>query len=89
MLGVELELIEVEASASMDVRGALAIDPDVRVGLQAMQLTVRLSPTAGTTPELTEALARAAERYCITLETLRNGLPVEVTFETPTTVNAA
>jgi uncharacterized OsmC-like protein len=81
LLGVELEQLEVEASARMDVRGALAIDPEVRVGLQAMQLHVRLRPAAGTAPELTDALARAAERYCITLDTLRAGLPVEVAVD--------
>src|SRR5262245_51669546 len=88
VLGVELEQLEIDACASMDVRGALAIDPDVRVGLQAMQLIVRVSPAAGTPPELAQALVRAAEQYCITLDTLRNGLPVDVTLETPTTVAA-
>jgi hypothetical protein len=73
----------------MDVRGALRIDPDTRVGLQAMQLTVRVAARAGSAPELTAALVRAAEQYCITLDTLRNGLPVEVTFETPTPLAAA
>lgn len=88
LLGVELERLEVEAKASMDVRGALAIDPEVRVGLQAMQLDVRLHPVADTPPELTDALARAAERYCITLDTLRAGLPVELNVETPAAVAA-
>ena len=86
LLGVELAELEVEARASMDVRGALAIDPGVRVGLQAMELAVRLRPTADTPPHLTDALARAAERYCITLDTLRNGLPVDLTVDTPSAV---
>jgi uncharacterized OsmC-like protein len=89
LLGVELEQLEVEASASMDVRGALAIDPEIRVGLQAMQLHVRLRPAASTPAHLTDALARAAERYCITLDTLRAGLPVEVTIDSPATVSTA
>ena len=81
-LGVELEQLDVEASADLDVRGALAVDPAVRVGLESMQLVVRLRPVAETPRELTNALAEAAERYCITLDTLRKGLPVEVTVET-------
>jgi uncharacterized OsmC-like protein len=89
LLGVELEQLEVEASASMDVRGALAIDPEIRVGLQAMQLRVRLRPAANTPAHLTDALARAAERYCITLDTLRAGLPVAVAVDVPATVSAA
>jgi uncharacterized OsmC-like protein len=88
LLGVELEHLEVEARASMDVRGALAIKPDVRVGLQAMQLDVQLRTAPDTPPHLMDALARAAERYCITLDTLRAGVPVEVTVETPTTAAA-
>jgi uncharacterized OsmC-like protein len=89
LLGVELEQLEVEASASMDVRGALAIDPEIRVGLQAMRLHVRLRPAPGTPAHVTDALTRAAERYCITLDTLRGGLPVEVAVDAPTTVSAA
>jgi hypothetical protein len=38
LLGIELDELEVEATATMDVRGALAIEPDIRVGLQSMQL---------------------------------------------------
>jgi uncharacterized OsmC-like protein len=81
LLGIELDELEVEATATMDVRGALAIEPDIRVGLQSMQLVVRLQPAAGTPGHLTEQLARAAERYCITLDTLHRGLPVEVTVD--------
>jgi uncharacterized OsmC-like protein len=88
LLGVELTQLEVQASASMDVRGALAIDPEVRVGLQAMRLDVRLRPAAGTSPQLTDALIRAAEAYCITLDTLRMGLPIEVTVDAPAAVTA-
>jgi uncharacterized OsmC-like protein len=89
LLGIELDELEVEATATMDVRGALAIEPDIRVGLQSMQLGVRLHPAAGTPRHLTEQLARAAELYCITLDTLRRGLPVEVTVDAGTAVSAA
>ena len=88
LLGVEIEQLEVEASASMDVRGALAVNPEIRVGLQAMRLHARLRPAAGTSPQLTDALVRAAETYCITLDTLRDGLPVEVSVATPATRTA-
>lgn len=88
-LGVELEQVEVEVSADLDVRGALAVDPDVRVGLEAMQVVVRLRPAPGTPRELRDALAGAAERHCITLDTLRKGLPVEVKLETQAAAVAA
>jgi uncharacterized OsmC-like protein len=79
-LGGELERLEVEVTASMDVRGALALEPNARVDPLAMQLkaTLRTAPKTPRAPALSEALVRAAERYCITLGTLSHGLPLRL-----------
>lgn len=83
LLGVEIRDVSVVASADVDVRGALAIAPDVRVGLEGMRLEATVETAPGTPARATRALLEAAERYCITLDTLRAGVPVEFTIDTP------
>jgi hypothetical protein len=68
------------------IRGQLAGPGTFHLALHLGQLRIHRGGVAGLAPDLTEALVRAAERYCITFDTLRNGLPVEVGVETPTTV---
>ena len=80
-LGVELEFLEVEVTAEVDVRGAMAVDRQVPVGFQSMRCNVRLRAKDGTNPEHIETLRVAAEHCCIVLQTLRNPPPVETTFE--------
>ncbi len=81
LLGVELEELEVEVSGELDVRGALAIDPGVRVGFEALDCRVRLRATPGTEPRHLKRLVAAAERYCVNVDTLRGGVRVEVETE--------
>ncbi len=80
-LGVELEFLEVDVTADVDVRGAMAIDQQVPVGFQSMRCNVRLRAKEGTNPEHLETLRVGAEHCCIVLQTLRNPPPVETTFE--------
>ncbi len=80
-LGVELEFLEVDVTADVDVRGAMAIDQQVPVGFQSKRCNVRLRAKDGTTPEHLETLRVGAEHCCIVLQTLRNLPPVETTFE--------
>jgi uncharacterized OsmC-like protein len=81
LLGVELEMLEVEVTAEVDVRGAMAVERSVPVGFQSMRCQVRLRAKEGTKPELLEKLSATAERCCIVLQTLRNPPPVQATFE--------
>lgn len=78
LMGVTLEELEVEVSGEVDVRGALAIDPDVRVGFNSLACEVRLRAAAGTDPRLVDKLVAAASRFCVNLDTLRDGVDVEV-----------
>ena len=77
-LGVELEHLEVEASGTVDVRGALG-DDSVKVGFEAMSVEIRLRAVPGTPVHLVDLIGTATERLCIDLDTLRRGVPVEVT----------
>jgi uncharacterized OsmC-like protein len=81
LLRIRLEELTVEVIGRVDVRGALAIDPSVPVGFQAIVTTVRIRAAAGTPPRLLEQLCAASERLCIDLQTLRQGVNVEVAFD--------
>ncbi len=73
--------MEVEVVGKVDVRGSMAVDRAARVGFESMQCEVRLQPAPGTPPELYQQLIAKAERSCINLQTLRAGVPVEVSFK--------
>lgn len=80
-LGVELVDLEVEVTGDVDLRGCMAIDPDVRPGFRWIAVDARVGPAPGTDPRLVDALTKGAERLCVTLDTLREGVPVEVRAE--------
>jgi uncharacterized OsmC-like protein len=79
-MGVELEAIEVEVSGEADLRGTLAMSRDVPVGVTAITCATRVRVKDGTNPERARRLLENAERYCVVLNTLRNGVPVESVF---------
>ncbi len=76
LLGLELTELDVEVTGELDVRGCLAADPDVRVGFEALECTVRLAAVEGTDPRRIQTLVAAAERFCVNLDTLRGGVEV-------------
>jgi uncharacterized OsmC-like protein len=80
LLGVELANLEVKVQAVVDVRGTLAMDPNVPVGFRSMTCDVRFAVKEGTAPRLIEKLQLAAERSCVVLQTLRSPPPIRVTF---------
>jgi uncharacterized OsmC-like protein len=76
-LGIELAFIEVTVDAECDVRGCLLVDPTVPVGFQRMHCRVQLQPMHDADDEAIRMLLAAAERSCVVLQTLRNGVTVE------------
>jgi len=82
LLGVELEFLEVNVTAEVDLRGSMAVEKNVSVGFQSMRCNVRLRAKEGTKPELLEKLSVAAERCGVVLQTFRNPPPIQTTFET-------
>jgi uncharacterized OsmC-like protein len=80
-IGIELEELEVEVTGDVDVRGTLDVDRGVRVGFQALSMSVRLRAKSGTSRTLLERLCASAERLCVNLDTLRRGVAVETCYE--------
>ena len=80
---VELEVLTVEVTADVDVRGTLTMDQTVPVGFQAMRCLVTLRAKSGTDLEKLEKLKVIAEHCCIVRQTLANGVPIELAFEGP------
>ena len=81
ILGIELELLEVEVTGDVDVRGTLLMDPRIPVGFQAMRCAVRLRAAKGTDTRLLEKLRTAAERSCVVGQTLHHSPSIETTFD--------
>ena len=80
LLGIELLELEVRVTASVDVRGTMAMDASVPVGFQSMTCDVRMKAKEGTTPDLLQRLQIAAERCCVVQQTLKSPPPVKTTF---------
>lgn len=81
-LGVIIEELEVEIVGDVDVRGCLAMDSSVRPGFRELSCNVSCRPATGTDPKTLALLFDHAERLCVTLDTLRNGVPIVVSTET-------
>ena len=67
------------AALSIGSRGALlANGDDVRVGFEQLTCRIRLRAAAGTDPRLLGRLITAGERFCVNLDTLRNGVHLDI-----------
>lgn len=80
LLGIELLELEVRVTASVDVRGTMAMDASVPVGFQSMTCDVRMKAKEGTSPDLLQRLQIAAERCCVVQQTLKSPPPVKTSF---------
>lgn len=78
-MGVTIELLEVEASANVDVRGTLLVDKSVPVGFQSMRCHVTIQVEENTNPQVVKKLIAAAEHSCVVLQTLRSDVFIETT----------
>ena len=79
-VGIDLEGLEVVVEGDWDPRGTLAMGREFPIGLTAIRCTTRVTIAEDATGERAERLLRSAERYCVVLDTLRGGVPVESTF---------
>jgi uncharacterized OsmC-like protein len=80
-MGIELEAVEIEAVATADLRGTLAMDREVPIGMTGVECRVRLKVKDDGRGERARRLLENAERYCIVLNTLRNGVDVRTDFQ--------
>lgn len=80
-MGVELDSVEVEARIHWDFRGTMGVDRTVPVGASKIELRSQVKVKEGVNEERARRLLQSAERYCATLQTLRNGVEVETSFQ--------
>ena len=79
-MGVELESLEVTVEGDWDPRGTLAMGKEFPVGLTAVRCRTHVVVRGDERGDRTERLLRSAEKYCVVLNTLRDGVPVEAEF---------
>ncbi|MBV9546504.1 MAG: OsmC family protein [Chloroflexi bacterium] len=79
-MGIVIESLEVEAVGELDLRGTLGMDREAPVGFSSIRCESRVKVKDDGRPERAKRLLENAERYCVVLNTLRAGLPVESTF---------
>lgn len=77
-LGVAIVSLEVIARGTVDARGCLAVDDTVKIGFDAITLEVAVALADGTDPERGQLLRSLADRLCVTADTLRTGVPIDV-----------
>jgi uncharacterized OsmC-like protein len=80
LMGIELIELEVRVTASVDVRGTMAIDRTVAVGFQAITCDIRMKVKDGTPPKQVARLQVAAQKCCVVQQTLRLPPLVKTTF---------
>ena len=66
----------VRVEGDLDFRGTLGVDKQAAVGFTAIRLIFDL--TGGASPEQLDSLVRLTQRYCVVLQTLIGGVPVDV-----------
>jgi uncharacterized OsmC-like protein len=79
-MGIDLEELEVSVDGDWDPRGTLAMGKEFPIGITAVRAHTRVVVRGDERGERAERLLRSAERYCVVLSTLREGIPVESTF---------
>ena len=68
----------VYAEGDLDFRGTLGVSKEVPVGFQAVRLRLDLDTDAS--QEQLATLLKLTERYCVVLQTIRSGTPVQATM---------
>lgn len=76
-LGIELGNATLSAEGDLDFRGTLGVAKDAPVGFREIRLRFDLQSDAP--DEQLRKLVELTERYCVVLQTIRNGPPVKVT----------
>jgi uncharacterized OsmC-like protein len=86
-MGLELEAVHIEATGELDLRGTLGMSRDTPVGMRSIRCDTRVTVKDDGRPDRAQRLLENAERYCVVLDTLRSGIPVESTFSLETTAD--
>ena len=76
-IGIELRDARIIAEGDLDFRGTLGVAKDAPVGFREIRLRFDLDTDAPA--EQKSKLIELTERYCVVLQTLRQGPPIRVT----------
>jgi uncharacterized OsmC-like protein len=79
-MGIDMTSLEVTATAEWDARGTLAM-AGAPIGLRNIRCHTKVVVAEDERGERAARLLRSAEKYCVILNTLRDGVSVESTFE--------
>jgi uncharacterized OsmC-like protein len=79
-MGIDLEELEISVEADWDPRGTLAMGKEFPIGITAIRAHTRVVVCGDEREERAARLLHSAERYCVILQTLQAGVPVESTF---------
>jgi uncharacterized OsmC-like protein len=77
-LGIELKDANLVAEGDLDFRGTLGVAKDAPVGFREIRVKFDLQSDAP--DEQLQKLLELTERYCVVLQTIRNGPAVKVVF---------
>jgi len=80
-MGARIERLDVKVNGDVDVRGCLAMTRSVRPGFRYMNCHLEIELDPAVDPQVAALLVKQAEKLCVTLDTLRHGTPVAVSFE--------
>lgn len=78
-LGLDLLSVHVDVTGDWDARGTLGV-PGVPVGITAIRCRTDVVVADDERGERADRLLRSAEKYCVILNTLRDGVPVDAQF---------
>jgi len=78
-MGLTIDQSHIAVDGDLDFRGTLGVAKDAPVGFQQIRLHVTLRSDA--TEQQREKLMELTERYCVVYQTLRQGVPVHVSYE--------
>ncbi len=78
-LDIELTEGTVTAEGDLDFRGTLGVSKEAPVGFQAIRLHFTLTTDAD--EEQLATLLKLTERYCVVYQTIRQGPPVELSYD--------
>jgi len=77
-LGIPVEGGTLRAEGDLDFRGTLGVSKEVSVGFKDIRLEISLNSDAP--PAQLEKLLELTERYCVVLQTLKAGVPVQTAY---------
>jgi len=79
-MGIDLVSVNVDVTGDWDARGTLAF-PSTPIGIRNIRCRTTVVVAGDERGERADRLLRSAEKYCVILNTLREGVSVESTFE--------